>query len=186
MTVGIAVNAPSRLSQECALRHSHSPKQSPSDRNHGTVAAFSTYLIGLCILPARSARRLEWARGLPNETGAIIPQSSGECETATASERKAANQSSRSTMARPGKRHSLLFLQAFGRIVRGQAPTLSIDITKECPLRCAGCYAYEDAHLGMRNLRSLSDSKGEELIARVLGLMDQYKPLHLSIVGGDR
>lgn len=102
-----------------------------------------------------------------------------------ASERKAAKQSSRSTMARPGKRHALLFLQAFGRILRGQAPTLSIEITKECPLRCAGCYAYEDAHLGMTNLRSLSDFKGDELIARVLGLMDQYKPLHLSIVGGD-
>jgi len=89
-------------------------------------------------------------------------------------------------MARPGKRHALLFLQAFGRILRGQAPTLSIEITKECPLRCAGCYAYEDAHLGMTNLRSLSDFKGEELIARVLGLMDQYKPLHLSIVGATR
>jgi len=34
-------------------------------------------------------------------------------------------------------------------------------------------------------LRSLSDFKGEELIARVLALVDQYKPLHLSIVGGD-
>jgi MoaA/NifB/PqqE/SkfB family radical SAM enzyme len=31
----------------------------------------------------------------------------------------------------------------------------------------------------------LSDFKGEELIARVLELMDEYKPLHLSIVGGD-
>jgi MoaA/NifB/PqqE/SkfB family radical SAM enzyme len=34
-------------------------------------------------------------------------------------------------------------------------------------------------------LRSLSDFKGEELIARVLRLMDEYEPLHLSIVGGD-
>jgi sulfatase maturation enzyme AslB (radical SAM superfamily) len=34
-------------------------------------------------------------------------------------------------------------------------------------------------------LRSLSDFKGQELIARVLALMDQYEPLHLSIVGGD-
>jgi len=34
-------------------------------------------------------------------------------------------------------------------------------------------------------LRSLSDFKGQELIARVLALVDQYKPLHLSIVGGD-
>lgn len=64
-------------------------------------------------------------------------------------------------------------------------PTLSIEITRECPLRCPGCYAYEDAHLGTTNLRSLSDFKGEELIARVLELVDRHKPLHLSIVGGD-
>jgi MoaA/NifB/PqqE/SkfB family radical SAM enzyme len=75
--------------------------------------------------------------------------------------------------------------QTWGRILRGQLPSLSIEITRECPLRCPGCYAYEDAHLGTTNLRSLSDFKGEELIARVLRLMDEYKPLHLSIVGGD-
>jgi MoaA/NifB/PqqE/SkfB family radical SAM enzyme len=76
-------------------------------------------------------------------------------------------------------------LQTWGRILRGQVPSLSIEITRECPLRCPGCYAYEDAHLGTTNLRSLSDFKGDELIARVLGLVDKYKPIHLSIVGGD-
>ena len=75
--------------------------------------------------------------------------------------------------------------QAWGRTLRGQVPSLSLEITKECPLRCPGCYAYEDAHLGTANLRSLSDFKGEELIARVLDVVDQHKPLHLSIVGGD-
>jgi MoaA/NifB/PqqE/SkfB family radical SAM enzyme len=81
---------------------------------------------------------------------------------------------------------STLF-QTWGRILQGDAPTLSLEITKECPLRCPGCYAYEDAHLGAgaTNLRSLSDFKGEELIARVLRLVDEYKPMHLSIVGGD-
>jgi sulfatase maturation enzyme AslB (radical SAM superfamily) len=34
-------------------------------------------------------------------------------------------------------------------------------------------------------LRSLSDFKGQDLIARVRDLMDEHKPLHLSIVGGD-
>jgi sulfatase maturation enzyme AslB (radical SAM superfamily) len=34
-------------------------------------------------------------------------------------------------------------------------------------------------------LRSLSDFKGQELIARVLEVVDQHKPLHVSIVGGD-
>lgn len=76
-------------------------------------------------------------------------------------------------------------LQAWGRTLRGHIPTLSLEITKECPLRCPGCYAYEDAHLGVTNLRSLSDFKGQELITRVLDLVDEYKPLHLSIVGGD-
>jgi MoaA/NifB/PqqE/SkfB family radical SAM enzyme len=76
-------------------------------------------------------------------------------------------------------------LQTWGRTLRGRVPSLSIEITKECPLRCPGCYAYEDAHLGTTNLRSLSDFKGQELIARVLDVVDQHKPLHLSIVGGD-
>jgi len=76
-------------------------------------------------------------------------------------------------------------LQTWGRTLRGRVPTLSIEITKECPLRCPGCYAYEDAHLGTTNLRSLSDFKGQELIARVLEVVDRHRPLHVSIVGGD-
>jgi MoaA/NifB/PqqE/SkfB family radical SAM enzyme len=76
-------------------------------------------------------------------------------------------------------------LQTWGRTLLGRVPTLSLEITKECPLRCPGCYAYEDAHLGTTNLRSLSDFKGQELIDRVLQLVDHHKPLHLSIVGGD-
>ena len=76
-------------------------------------------------------------------------------------------------------------LQTWGRTLLGRVPSLSIEITKECPLRCPGCYAYEDAHLGVTNLRSLSDFKGQELIARVLEMVDRHKPLHLSIVGGD-
>jgi len=76
-------------------------------------------------------------------------------------------------------------VRAWGCIIRGQAPLLSIEITRECPLRCPGCYAYEDAHLGGTNLRSVADFKGEQLIRRVLALVDEHKPLHLSIVGGD-
>ena len=76
-------------------------------------------------------------------------------------------------------------LQAWVRILSGRVPSLSLEITRECPLRCPGCYAYEDAHLGGVNLRSLADFKGEELITRVLALVDEHKPLHLSIVGGD-
>jgi MoaA/NifB/PqqE/SkfB family radical SAM enzyme len=78
-------------------------------------------------------------------------------------------------------------LRAWGYILRGRKPSLSIEITRECPLRCPGCYAYEDAHLGTGGptLRSLADFKGSELVTRTLRVVDAYRPLHLSIVGGD-
>jgi len=77
-------------------------------------------------------------------------------------------------------------ITAWGKILRGERPSLSIEITRECPLRCPGCYAYDDAHLGGGiALRSLHDYKGQELIDRVLDVVDRLKPLHLSIVGGD-
>lgn len=77
-------------------------------------------------------------------------------------------------------------IQAWGRISTGYKPLLSIELTRECPLRCPGCYAYEDAHLGTGvTLRQLSDKKGDELVAGVLRLVDKHRPLHLSIVGGD-
>jgi MoaA/NifB/PqqE/SkfB family radical SAM enzyme len=75
---------------------------------------------------------------------------------------------------------------AWARILSGRAPSLSIEITKECPLRCPGCYAFDDAHLGgSTQLRQLSDFKGEELVKRVLAVIDEHKPLHVSLVGGD-
>ncbi len=77
-------------------------------------------------------------------------------------------------------------LRAWKKILRGEAPTLSIEITRECPLRCPGCYAYEPEHLGGGiTLRELSDRKGQELVDGVLEIVDKYKPLHLSLVGGD-
>ena len=77
-------------------------------------------------------------------------------------------------------------IRAWGKILKGERPSLSIEITRECPLQCPGCYAYDDAHLGGgATLRSLSDRKGQELIDGVLELVDTLRPLHLSIVGGD-
>jgi organic radical activating enzyme len=77
-------------------------------------------------------------------------------------------------------------LQAWGKILKGMQPSLSIEITRECPLRCPGCYAYDDAHLGGGvTLRSLHDYKGQALIDGVLEVVDRMRPLHLSIVGGD-
>lgn len=77
-------------------------------------------------------------------------------------------------------------LHAWSRILRGHAPNLSIEITKECPLRCPGCYAFDPAHLGGDSqLSELSDFRGDELVSRTLNVIDSYKPLHVSIVGGD-
>jgi MoaA/NifB/PqqE/SkfB family radical SAM enzyme len=77
-------------------------------------------------------------------------------------------------------------IPAWGRILRGYRPALSIEITRECPLRCPGCYAYGDEHLGGEvTLRQVTDYKGQELVDRVLALVDAEKPLHVSIVGGD-
>jgi MoaA/NifB/PqqE/SkfB family radical SAM enzyme len=77
-------------------------------------------------------------------------------------------------------------LRSWARILEGYAPALSIEITRECPLRCPGCYAYEPNHLGGAvTLRELSDFRGEELVRRVRELVEREKPLHVSLVGGD-
>jgi sulfatase maturation enzyme AslB (radical SAM superfamily) len=76
--------------------------------------------------------------------------------------------------------------RGWSRILSGYPPMLSIEITRECPLRCPGCYAYEPGHLGeLGPLRSLADHKGQQLIDGVLALVRRYRPLHLSIVGGE-
>jgi organic radical activating enzyme len=77
-------------------------------------------------------------------------------------------------------------LPAWGRILRGYRPFLSVEITKECPLRCPGCYAYGPEHLGSSvTLRQLTDLRGEDLVNGVLALIRRFRPLHLSIVGGE-
>jgi MoaA/NifB/PqqE/SkfB family radical SAM enzyme len=77
-------------------------------------------------------------------------------------------------------------LTAWGRILRGRVPLLSIEITKECPLSCPGCYAYGASHLGGEvTLSELSDSRGDELVEGVLGLVRRHKPMHVSLVGGE-
>ena len=82
--------------------------------------------------------------------------------------------------------HTSQVLQAWGKILKGEQPSLSIEITRECPLKCPGCYAYDDAHLGGgQTLRDLNDRRGQSLVDGVLEVVDRLKPLHLSIVGGD-
>jgi len=77
-------------------------------------------------------------------------------------------------------------ISAWGRILNGYTPALSIEITRECPLRCPGCYAYGDDHLGGGvTLREVRDFKGQELIDKFMAVVDHHRPLHVSIVGGE-
>lgn len=77
-------------------------------------------------------------------------------------------------------------MSAWGKILMGRAPTLSIEITRECPLRCPGCYAYGEEHLGGAvTLRDVSDFRGAALIDGILSLVDRHRPLHVSLVGGE-
>jgi uncharacterized Fe-S cluster-containing radical SAM superfamily protein len=77
-------------------------------------------------------------------------------------------------------------LSVWGRVLRGHTPFLSIEITKECPLQCPGCYAYSPDHLGpFTVLRQLSDYRGQDLVAATLTLVRRVRPVHVSIVGGE-
>jgi MoaA/NifB/PqqE/SkfB family radical SAM enzyme len=77
-------------------------------------------------------------------------------------------------------------VRAWGRILTGYRPTLSVEITRECPLRCPGCYAYGDAHLGGgKVLRELADFKGQALVDGLLALARRHRPVQLSLVGGE-
>jgi MoaA/NifB/PqqE/SkfB family radical SAM enzyme len=77
-------------------------------------------------------------------------------------------------------------ITAWGKILRGYHPSLSIEITRECPLRCPGCYAYGSEHLGGDiNLRQVTDYNGQELVDRVMALVEAENPIHVSIIGGE-
>jgi MoaA/NifB/PqqE/SkfB family radical SAM enzyme len=77
-------------------------------------------------------------------------------------------------------------LTTWGNVLKGYTPFLSVEITRECPLQCPGCYAYGGDHLGGAiTLREVRDLKGQELVDGVLALVDRHRPIHLSIVGGE-
>lgn len=76
-------------------------------------------------------------------------------------------------------------LKAWGRILSGYQPALSIELTKECPLSCPGCYAFQPDHLGGSPLTSVADAKGDDLVARVLALVEDRRPLVVYFVGGE-
>src|SRR5688572_9677284 len=82
--------------------------------------------------------------------------------------------------------HARELIQAWGKILSGYRPNISIEITKECPLHCPGCYAYGDEHLGGEvTLRGRADYKGDELVEQFMALVDRHRPLHVAIVGGE-
>jgi MoaA/NifB/PqqE/SkfB family radical SAM enzyme len=87
--------------------------------------------------------------------------------------------------AQPGLTVGELFA-SWGSILSGHAPLLSIEITRECPLSCPGCYAYGENHLGgQTTLSELSDLRGDALVQGVLDLVEKHRPLHVSLVGGE-
>jgi len=95
------------------------------------------------------------------------------------------NRSMHQASPKPGLYVSQL-LGAWASILCGSTPMMSIEITRECPLSCPGCYAYGDAHLGETgNLRSLSDYRGDDLVRGLLDLVKRHRPLHVSLVGGE-
>lgn len=81
--------------------------------------------------------------------------------------------------------HCSNILKAWGRILAGRQPALSIEITKECPLSCPGCYAFQPDHLDGVALKSLSDYRDDALVKGVLELVERQRPLVLYIVGGE-
>lgn len=77
-------------------------------------------------------------------------------------------------------------VRAWGRILAGSAPAMSIEITRRCPLSCPGCYAYRESHLGAAgSLSNTSEFEGDKLVDGIIALVDLHRPLHLSIVGGE-
>ncbi|MGD0669870.1 MAG: radical SAM protein [Bryobacteraceae bacterium] len=77
-------------------------------------------------------------------------------------------------------------LRVWGRVLEGHTPFLSIEITKECPLRCPGCYAYTPDHLGAAaTLRQLADYRGQDLVTATVAVVRRIRPIHVSIVGGE-
>ena len=74
-------------------------------------------------------------------------------------------------------------MTSWGRILCGFSPLLSIELTREYPLQCPGCYAYTDNHLGGDvTLRQLHDLRGTALVDRVMELVQTHRPLQINLL----
>ena len=63
-----------------------------------------------------------------------------------------------------------------------------VDRDYQRSVRCdaPGCYAYAGEHLGdLVTLRDLKDYQSQELVNGILALVRRYRPIHVSIVGGE-
>lgn len=74
---------------------------------------------------------------------------------------------------------------AWGRILLGTKPVLSIEITNKCPLSCPGCYAFHPDHVSGKSLGSIDEYTGDELVRRVMELIRRRRPVGIFLVGGE-
>ncbi len=75
---------------------------------------------------------------------------------------------------------------AWSAILQGRKPFLSLEVTRECPLRCPGCYAYGPEHVsGVGTLRDVAELSGDDLVDGALALVRRLRPMHVSLVGGE-
>lgn len=73
---------------------------------------------------------------------------------------------------------------SWGKLLRGNTPLLSIEVTRECPLHCPGCYARADTHAAGAAPKT-ADLRRDDLIAGIGRLVDRHNPIHVSLVGGE-
>jgi hypothetical protein len=62
------------------------------------------------------------------------------------------------------------------------ADLLSIEFTRDCPLRWSGCYAFEAVDFGGTKLRQPYDLQGDRPVSNVLAVIDENKPFHVALV----
>ena len=82
-------------------------------------------------------------------------------------------------------KHPWIF-RARRQILLGRRRALALELTNKCPLSCPGCYAYQPGHVLGRPLEWIQDYQGDELlVAGVLALLEERRPLGLFLVGGE-
>lgn len=76
-------------------------------------------------------------------------------------------------------------LQSWGKVLCGHVPILSVEVTRECPLQCPGCYAYSESRVEDDSNRQTRELRGDSLVSGILNLVERHGPLHVSLIGGE-